>query len=118
MTPFRMFSIFIIDNNSKVRPIEADRIHDFFLSLQEKLNTENITLYFSNPVKYKNILTEIRCANRNIGNNVSGKSGPPIPTVPPIRNTGSPYCVPAKPPCWKRKFNFTWITIFWINPTA
>lgn len=75
MTPFRMFSIFVIDNNSEVRPIEADHIYDFFLSLQERLNTENITLYFSNPVKYKNILTEIRYANRNIGNNVSEKSG-------------------------------------------
>lgn len=75
MTQFRMFSIFIIDNNCESLPVEEDRINAFYLSLQEKLKTENITLYFSNPVEYRNILQEIRSATKCIGNNVSGKSG-------------------------------------------
>lgn len=75
ITQFRMFSIFIIDNNCESLPVEEDRINAFYLSLQEKLKTKNITLYFSNPVEYRNILQEIRSATKCIGNNVSGKSG-------------------------------------------
>lgn len=75
MTPFRMFSIFIIDNDRESLPVEEERINEFFLSLQKELGAENVTLYFSDPVEYKNILQEIRCANKCIGNNVSGKSG-------------------------------------------
>ncbi len=75
MTPFRMFSIFIIDNNSGTLPLEEEGIDEFYVSLQKKLETEDITLYFSDPVEYKNILREIHCANMCIGNNVSGKAG-------------------------------------------
>ncbi|MGI6254595.1 MAG: response regulator transcription factor [Acutalibacter sp.] len=75
MTPFRMFSIFIIDNNGQLPPVQEEDLWNFYLSLEKKLKTKNITLYFSNPVTYKNILNEIRFANNCIGNNVSGKSG-------------------------------------------
>ncbi len=75
MTPFRMFSIFVIDNNQQILSVEEDRINEFYLSLQKKLQTEHITLYFSNSVKYRNILQEIHYATRCIGNNVSSKSG-------------------------------------------
>lgn len=75
MTPFRMFSIFIIDDSSQIHPVEKKNLEDFLLSLQKKLETENITLYFSDPVKYKNILKEIHSATRCIGNNVSSKPG-------------------------------------------
>lgn len=75
MTPFRMFSIFIIDNNRETLTLEKRHLNEFFLSLQKILGNENVTLYFSNPVEYKNILEEIRYANRCIGNNVSSKPG-------------------------------------------
>lgn len=75
MTPFRMFSIFIIDNNNKTQPLDEERIDEFFHTLQKKLETESITLYFSDPVEYKNILQEIHYANACIGNNVSSRSG-------------------------------------------
>ena len=70
MTPFRMFSIFIIDSNRNLLSVEKERINKFFLSLQQKFGNESLTLYFSNPVKYRNILEEIHCANKCIGNNV------------------------------------------------
>lgn len=75
MTPFRMFSIFIIDDGRQILPVEENHLKEFLLSLQKKLETENITLYFSDPVEYKNILKEIHTATRCIGNNVSSKSG-------------------------------------------
>ena len=75
MTPFRMFSIFIIDSTRNLLSVEKERINKFFLSLQQKFGNESLTLYFSNPVKYRNILEEIHCANKCIGNNVSGKPG-------------------------------------------
>ena len=75
MTPFRMFSIFIIDSNRNLLSVEKERINKFFLSLQQKFGNESLTLYFSNSVKYRNILEEIHCANKCIGNNVSGKPG-------------------------------------------
>lgn len=67
MTPFRMFSIFIIDDGSQMLPVEENHLKVFLLSLQKKLETENITLYFSDPVEYKNILKEIQLhLDRNI----------------------------------------------------
>lgn len=75
MTPFRMFSIFVIDDKNEILPVEKGCIEEFLHSLQSRLETEHITLYFSNPVKYKDILEEISSANRCIGNNVSGKPG-------------------------------------------
>lgn len=75
MSPFRMFSVFIIADNEDLLPIEGAVLKHMHSSLQEQLGTEEITFYYSNPVKYRNILTQMDTANKCIGNNVSGRTG-------------------------------------------
>lgn len=75
MSPFRMFSVFIIADSEELLPIDESVLDGLLSSLQKQLGTDDITFYYSAPVKYRNILTQIDSANKCIGNNISGRTG-------------------------------------------
>ena len=75
MSPFRMFSVFIIADSEELLPIDESVLDGLLSSLQKQLGTDDITFYYSIPVKYRNILTQIDSANKCIGNNISGRTG-------------------------------------------